>query len=171
MQNVCTACHGTVFVHGHYLQYDASVRLYNEKFAVPAQKIISMIEEKNLLPSEADFGNDIQWVYWELWHHEGRRARHGSAMMGPDYTWWHGFYEVAKHFYFELIPGAKAFNNPEVNQYIDDLLTNDPMHNWLMNSKTNLKEAIRSGELQNRYMKFFKQASVPVGNEPAVDGK
>ncbi len=25
-------------------------------------------------------------------------------MMGPDYTHWHGTYEVAKHFYTEYIP-------------------------------------------------------------------
>jgi hypothetical protein len=32
----------------------------------------------------------------------------GTAMMGPDYTQWHGFYEVAKHFYTEFIPEAEA---------------------------------------------------------------
>jgi hypothetical protein len=25
-------------------------------------------------------------------------------MMGPDYTHWHGMYEVAKHFYTEFLP-------------------------------------------------------------------
>ena len=30
--------------------------------------------------------NELGWHWWELWHHEGRRARHGAAMMGPDYT-------------------------------------------------------------------------------------
>ena len=25
-------------------------------------------------------------------------------MMGPDYTHWHGTYEVAKHFYSEFVP-------------------------------------------------------------------
>jgi hypothetical protein len=34
-----------------------------------------------------------------IWHHEGRRARHGTSMMGPDYTYWHGTYEVAKLLY------------------------------------------------------------------------
>jgi len=29
------------------------------------------------------------------------------AMSGPDYTQWHGFYEVAERFYFELIPQAR----------------------------------------------------------------
>ena len=33
---------------------------------------------------------------YELWHHEGRRARFGAAMMAPDYAWWHGFYELKK---------------------------------------------------------------------------
>ncbi|MGO9393365.1 MAG: hypothetical protein ACLP7A_01985 [Desulfobaccales bacterium] len=28
----------------------------------------------------------------------GRRARMGAAMMAPDYTWWHGFYELKKRF-------------------------------------------------------------------------
>lgn len=27
-----------------------------------------------------------------------------SLMMGPDYTHWHGSYEVAKHFYSHYIP-------------------------------------------------------------------
>ena len=28
-------------------------------------------------------------------------------MMGPDYTHWHGTYEVAKHFYCEYIPALQ----------------------------------------------------------------
>jgi hypothetical protein len=32
----------------------------------------------------------------------------GTAMMGPDYTQWHGFYEVAKNFYNEFVPEAEA---------------------------------------------------------------
>jgi hypothetical protein len=32
----------------------------------------------------------------------------GTAMMGPDYTQWHGFYEVSKHFYNDFIPEAEA---------------------------------------------------------------
>jgi hypothetical protein len=34
----------------------------------------------------------------ELYHHEGRRARMGAAMMAPDYAWWHGFYECKKRY-------------------------------------------------------------------------
>ena len=28
-------------------------------------------------------------------------------MNGPDYTWWHGIYDVAKHTYFDWIPELK----------------------------------------------------------------
>ena len=45
------------------------------------------------------FSNELDFTWYEIWHHEGRRARHGASMMGPDYTHWHGTYEVAKHFY------------------------------------------------------------------------
>ncbi len=27
-------------------------------------------------------------------------------MMGPDYTHWHGMYEVSKHFYEEFLPAV-----------------------------------------------------------------
>jgi len=155
MKDVCLNCHQERFVDGHYYQYDALVELYNEKFAKPATKIIKMVKEKGLLERKAAFANDIEWEYWELWHHEGRRARMGAAMMGPDYTWWHGIYDVAHNFYFKLIPAALEYHDPEITAYIDDLLKNDPMHNWVNRPAKELKEAIRSGELQKAYKDLF----------------
>ena len=156
MQNVCGACHGASFAQGHYYQFDALVNLYNEKFARPALEIITMIKNKKLLKNPASFSNKIEWTFWELWHHEGRRARHGASMMGPDYTWWHGMYEVAKHFYFKLIPEALEYSDPDVNAYITKLLKTDPMHNWLRKQTKDLKGDIRSGKIQEIYKKLFK---------------
>ena len=31
-------------------------------------------------------------------------------MSGPDYTWWHGMYEVAKVFYTQFIPEARQLD-------------------------------------------------------------
>lgn len=157
MKDVCGSCHGSAFADGHYYQFDALVKLYNEKFAKPAGDIMKIINAKKLLENPANFGNKIEWTYWELWHHEGRRARHGAAMMGPDYTWWHGMYEVAQHFYFKLLPEARELNDPEVNQYIDDMIKNDPMHAWLSQDTQSLKESIRSGKIQKIYEDFFKE--------------
>ncbi len=109
MKDVCVACHGKEFAEGHFYQMDATVELYNEKFAKPATEIIKLIKSKKLLEVKVNFGNEIEWMYWELWHHEGRRARHGAAMMGPDYTWWHGIYDVIHNFYFEFIPRRVSF--------------------------------------------------------------
>lgn len=156
MKQVCLNCHGAAFVDGHYYQFDALVNLYNEKFAKPATDIIKLIKEKKLLQNPAGFSNKIEWTYWELWHHEGRRARHGASMMGPDYTWWHGIYEVAQHFYFKMLPEARKFKNKEVDAYIDNLIANDPMHKWLSTNTDELKKGIRSGKLQQIYKDLFK---------------
>jgi len=155
MKEVCSACHENRFVDGHFYQFDAVVGLYDEKFAKPAGEIMALIKKKNLMKHKAAFSNKIEWTYWELWHHEGRRARHGAAMMGPDYTWWHGIYEVAQHFYFEFLPEAEEYNDPEVNAAIEKLLRDNPMHNWMDRPTSELKEEIRSGEMQKTYEKLF----------------
>ncbi|MBZ5559941.1 MAG: hypothetical protein LAO77_21995 [Acidobacteriia bacterium] len=106
MKDVCSSCHATGWVDNFYTQYEGTIDLYNEKFAKPAEAIMDALSaSKKLTPTP--FDEKIEWTYYELWHHEGRRARMGTAMMGPDYTQWHGFYEVAKHFYTEFLPEAE----------------------------------------------------------------
>ena len=157
MQQVCVNCHSQTFVDGHYYQFDALVGLYNDKYAKPATSIMNLIKKKKLMENPAAFSNEIEWTYWELWHHEGRRARHGAAMMGPDYTWWHGIYDVAQHFYFKFLPQARELNDPDVNAMIDKLLKDDPMHQWFSMDTKTLKKKIRSGEMQKIYQKLFQQ--------------
>lgn len=157
MKSVCRTCHGDIFVNGHYYQYDATVHLYNEKFAGPASRIIALIRQKDLREYPAEFANRIDWIFWELWHHEGRRARHGAAMMGPDYTWWHGFYEIAKHFYLDFLPAARSFQDAEINAVIDSLLTNDPMHQWVNQDTDELRRKIRNGSFEAFYRQFFNR--------------
>ena len=50
MKDVCTACHGSVFVDSFYKQLDNLVDLYNIKFAIPAKEIKSMLIDKKVLP-------------------------------------------------------------------------------------------------------------------------
>ena len=157
MKAVCASCHQDRFIEGHYYQYDALVRLYNEKFAKPATEIYNLLKKKGVLKRKAGFSNKVDWEYWELWHHEGRRARMGAAMMAPDYAWWHGIYDIAHNFYFEFIPTAQKYDDKDVNALIDKLLKEDPMHNWLGKDTKTLKEAIRSGKLQKTYEKLFRE--------------
>ena len=93
------------------------------------------------LITKPQFDEEIEWTWFYLWHHEGRRARHGAAMMAPDYTHWHGMFEVAERFYMELIPQArelahhakehgKAAQARAVLKVIDEILSR-PEHKWL----------------------------------------
>ncbi len=106
MKKVCANCHTSSYVDAHYQQYDNVVDLYNDKFAVPATEIYNALRSEGLITKEVTFDDEIEWTYFYLWHHEGRRARMGAAMFAPDYTQWHGFYEVADRFYTQFLPGV-----------------------------------------------------------------
>ncbi len=139
MQEVCSVCHTSEYVNAFYEQYDDFVVLYNEKFAKPGQLIMAALLEQGLR-TEAEFDDEIEWTWFYLWHHEGRRARHGASMMAPDYAHWHGMYEVAERFYVELIPQARELADEAesqgevgpaqaVRRVIDALLAR-PEHAW-----------------------------------------
>jgi hydroxylamine dehydrogenase len=156
MKDVCRNCHGDVFVNGHYYQFDGLVHLYNEKFAKPATDLIKLIKSKKLLEHPAAFANEIEWEYWELWHHEGRRARHGAAMMAPDYTWWHGIYDVIHNFYFKFLPSAREFEDPEVDAMIDEIMAR-PMHQWFNRPTAEIKADINSGKIQEIFADLYNK--------------
>jgi len=150
MKEVCTTCHTPDYVNGFYSQYDDLVVLYNEKFAKPGQKIIGALSANGLI-SKTQFDDEIEWTWFYLWHHEGRRARHGASMMAPDYTHWHGMYEVAERFYQHLIPQAreiieharsegKTAEADAAARVIDEILAR-PEHEWI--TKENMTQELR----------------------------
>ncbi len=146
MKNVCLNCHAENYVDSFYKQYDDFVIAFNEKFAKPGQSIMKVLYDQKLLtPTPAEFDEEIEWTWYLLWHHEGRRARHGASMMAPDYAHWHGTFEVAERFYQELIPQAreiahKAEENGQktesdaVRKVIDEVLAR-PEHQWFEQAK------------------------------------
>jgi hypothetical protein len=85
-------------VDAHYVQLDKTVSEYNEIYYKPAKKMLDSLYEKGLLDNSRYFDEELEVEFYELWHHEGRRARFGAAMMAPDYSWWHGFYECKKRY-------------------------------------------------------------------------
>ncbi len=124
MQDVCSNCHAQGWIDNFYKQYEGTVDLYNEKFAKPAKAIMDKLYASGKL-TRTPFDEPLEWKYYELWHHQGRRARMGTAMMGPDYTQWHGFYEVGKMFYTEFIPEAERLQ-PGVTAEV----MNSDYHKW-----------------------------------------
>jgi len=147
MQEVCRQCHNSSFVKGAYSQFDGVVVLYNEKFAKPARAIINELKKAGKI-SKANFDDPIEWTWWEIWHHEGRRARHGASMQGPDYTWWHGMYEVAKHFYTKFIPELKeAAGEKMAAELMEKYIYSQPGHLWHKEGMS--KESLK--KIQNFY--------------------
>jgi hypothetical protein len=138
MKSVCRQCHADGQVDRHYVQFDKVVALYNHKFALPATDIMKTLREQGKL-DPSPFNEPIEITFYHLWHHEGRRARHGAAMMGADYVQWEGFFEVAKRFYFELIPEAERLS-PGISTEI----LNRPEHQWFRDKISKPEDLMRA---------------------------
>jgi hydroxylamine dehydrogenase len=119
MKTICLQCHANKWVDDHYTKLDNVVEEYNSIYFAPAKAKLDELYEKKLLDPTRYFDEKLEVEFYELWHHEGRRARMGTAMMAPDYAWWHGFYECKKRFnnFMEeanklITQGEKAFVYP-----------------------------------------------------------
>jgi len=160
MQDVCTNCHNEKFVKAWYVQYDGLISLYNEKFGAPGVELMKLAKPMMKKPT---FSTKLDFIWFEIWHHEGRRARHGAAMMAPDYTHWHGLYEVAQHFYHKMIPELekliKANKDTEggkaLKAKLDEVLNSDN-HKWFLN-KMDASEAKARKERQAEFTKRYKK--------------
>lgn len=168
MKSVCLSCHGPEWVRNWYTQFDNLVELYNDKFGAPATKLYKLARGKGLFTNDINFDDKIEFTYFYLWHHEGRRARHGAAMMGPDYVQWHGMYEIAERFYQELIPelkeiihknkeegGEKAEAALEVEDEMNKIL-NSPMHKWFL-GKMSPEEKLQREKAAEEFKKRYSQ--------------
>ena len=166
MVDVCENCHSEEYIENFYFQYDSLITLYNEKYAKPGDELVQAAKP---LLKPANFSNKLDWIWFELWHHEGRRARHGAAMMGPDYTHWHGTYDLAKHFYTKFVPELEHLIEININSSdkkkqdaakalqakLDEVLNSDN-HKWYLD-KMDPKEKERrkkaAAELKAKYAK------------------
>ncbi len=166
MVEVCRVCHTSGYVANFYEQYDALIELYNSKFAQPGVDLMALVYEHGLL-TETEFDEPVEWTWWEIWHHEGRVARHGASMMAPDYTHWHGLYEVAKHWYSKFIPELRELVDESVGSgdparveggrrlaaALDELLAR-PEHAWFTGNLSPEERAARKRaqeEFRKRY--------------------
>ncbi len=154
MQEVCKSCHGVQQIENFYKQFDALVVTYNEKFAKPTKKLYGMAKKDGLIKGST-FHTELGWYWWELWHHEGRRARHGAAMSGPDYTHWHGMYDVAENFYFKFLPElmhlAKEHNMLAKYEKEVNAILARPEHKWRQEGfGADIMKAIKA-EQEERY--------------------
>lgn len=89
MKSVCKLCHSSQWVDNYFLIYDQNLVEYNVTANYAFNLLKKAWDEGIQDPSnKLDEYMELMWYY--IWHHDGRRWRHGAAMMGPDYTFWHG---------------------------------------------------------------------------------
>jgi hypothetical protein len=166
MIDVCLSCHQQRFVDGFFTQYEAFIDLYETKYAIPGEKLYNAaVAVLKTDPDYTKFNHAIDWTWFEIWHHEGRRARHGASMMAPDYTYWHGGYDLAKHWMTKYIPEIKEIihdfdGKAEAKEPIAALKTlleevqNSDAWKWSINKedpKAKADRLKRQEEFQNRY--------------------
>ena len=94
MNSICLNCHAQASVKNVMDQADTTINLTNQN-VLKGQAILADLRASGLL-GKTPFAYPIDFTYFELWHHEGRRARSGAMMGGPDYVNWHGIYEQQK---------------------------------------------------------------------------
>ena len=109
MQNVCLECHNRNFIDDFYAAADVATERVNE-WTQEGEDLRVALSEAGALTS-APFDEPIDFTIFELWHHWGRTAKFGVWMQGPDYSQWHGAYEVlsdlaeVREYAVEHLPG------------------------------------------------------------------
>ncbi len=171
MEDVCAACHNENFTDNFFIQYEGLLDLYTEKYAKPGLALYNAA--KPLMRKDADgknikFAEPIDFTWFEIWHHEGRRARHGASMMAPDYTHWHGTYDLAKHFYTKFIPeieeliergehsgDRKQEKSAKKLQKLLDKTLNSKNHQWYL-GKMDPAEKVRRKKASDEFKARYK---------------
>jgi hydroxylamine dehydrogenase len=167
MKDVCQSCHESDWVNKWYTQYDGLVELYNRKYGKPGVELMKLAAP---LMKGPKFSHKLDFVWFELWHHEGRRARMAASMMGPDITHWEGTYDLGKNFYIEFVPELRELIEHgkhggaddkkaamALEKKLDEVL-NSPSHMWFL-GKEDPKKAAERKQRQEDFKKRYGKDS------------
>ncbi|HEY1501987.1 MAG TPA: multiheme c-type cytochrome [Acidobacteriaceae bacterium] len=92
MKQVCEQCHTQTTIDRVYDQADQVIATTNARVQ-HAQDIVNGLRADGSLTG-APFSNPIDFVYFDLWHYDGRTSKHGAFMGGADFVQWHGNYPM-----------------------------------------------------------------------------
>ncbi|MGD2271621.1 MAG: multiheme c-type cytochrome [Desulfobacterales bacterium] len=93
---VCLQCHSSAWTQSHFARLDRVVDEYNQVYFGPFKQVFEALYQKSVLDGNRLLDEPLEIELDEMWRREGRRVKMGAAMMAPDFTWWHGFYELKK---------------------------------------------------------------------------
>ncbi len=92
MKQVCIQCHTTPLIERVYREAEAVVTSTNAKVQ-EALDIVTALRKDGVLAG-APFTHPIDFLYFDLWHYDGRTSKHGAFMGGADFVQWHGNYPM-----------------------------------------------------------------------------
>jgi hydroxylamine dehydrogenase len=92
MKETCLKCHTTPRVEAYYKEAEAVIGSTNALVREADDLMNKLRAEGRLTP--APFDEPIEFRYFDLWHYDGRTAKHGAFMGGADFVQWHGFYAL-----------------------------------------------------------------------------
>ena len=91
MEQVCGVCHTETHTKGFFSSGDKAVELYNTEYWAPVEAMRQELADAGLL-ADNPWADGFMTLHYHIWHHDGRRARQGALMGGPDWAHWHGFF-------------------------------------------------------------------------------
>jgi hydroxylamine dehydrogenase len=92
MKQICLQCHTAPLVDRVYAEAEKVVVATNQKVQT-ATDIMTALRKDGVLAG-APFTKPIEFVYFDLWHYDGRTSKHGAFMGGADFVQWHGNYPM-----------------------------------------------------------------------------
>jgi hypothetical protein len=92
MKETCRKCHTAASVDRYYQEAEAVVTATNATVR-EAKAIMDRLTAEGLL-TKVPFDDPIKYLYFNMWHYDGRTAKHGAFMGGADFVQWHGAYEL-----------------------------------------------------------------------------
>jgi len=92
MKQVCSQCHTPGLIDRVYSQAEQVVQSTNQRVQA-AQDIVNGLRKDGVLTGPP-FSQPIDFLYFDLWHYDGRTSKHGAFMGGADFVQWHGNYAM-----------------------------------------------------------------------------
>ncbi len=93
MEKVCSACHGSTWIRGHFEKFDTTV-IEADRMVKAATTLMLDAWRQGLADQTNPFDESLEQKWVLQWLFYANSLRYGSAMMGPDYAafkngWWY----------------------------------------------------------------------------------
>jgi hydroxylamine dehydrogenase len=92
MKQICIQCHTPALVDRVYAEAEKVVATTNARVQAATDIITGLTKDGAL--TGPPFSHPIDFVYFDLWHYDGRTSKHGAFMGGADFIQWHGNYPM-----------------------------------------------------------------------------